>query len=732
MELVGVPFTTVTGLKTVDGRLRSCALTLCFAVTAVGSDGQEPVREPEAIGINFEGGGGWSIFRRSAGIRVPARPLRLDQVAGLVPQKNWNNAAGSVRSAGYGRIPIIDAKGAVTGVTLSYEAAGTYNVGFQGEEEGDYVMMDGYLDNENDTTITVELSGIPYRDYFVVVYHDGGNADMVRWGKYTMTDGRGLSRSVISTDLGDLGFTGRYQSSWDCYSWFGMIRGETALKIEATGFKSTDRALRAPLNGLQIVDVTNRVDLSDIVGGGDGLGGGDGFGTGIGRGLTAAKGKKWVTINAGDGGETSFPDLVVMPDEPLVDSVFVPGAGVPQRISTGGHEFAFEGGGGGPSNAIFNGDDGIGSPSHESNSGLSFEDLIGVGSQHGITFDLEAIRGAGAVGELTAFTAIAGENRNIEGGSVGCYVLVDGETIYHEPELSDSERYIYVEIAPEARFLTLAMTGGKDGLGFFSNPYLLYSPSSPSLFSKIFSTRNVLIALVGLILVGVLVSGIGWMRGRARMRVLQHQQAIESERRRIARDMHDEAGAQLARIAILSQLTDEEKISSEGRSDLIESIRATSREAVRRFDQIVWAVDPECDSLRSFVDFLTSHAKDYFEGTGVDCRLDISREVPDILLNAQVRGNLLRVCEEAMSNILKHSGASRVVIELAVEGRELAIRFSDNGCGLSAEEPPSDAHGLRNMRQRMEKLGGNVDIEGGPGSGTAVAFTVPLSDSGGS
>jgi ligand-binding sensor domain-containing protein/signal transduction histidine kinase len=219
-----------------------------------------------------------------------------------------------------------------------------------------------------------------------------------------------------------------------------------------------------------------------------------------------------------------------------------------------------------------------------------------------------------------------------------------------------------------------------------------------------------------------------------RLRRLEQERALERERTRIAQDLHDEMGAKLCRISFLSEHARRgDNMPAELRHQ-IASISDASREVLHSLDEIVWAVNPQNDTLEHVASYIGHYAEEYFQMTGIACELDIPAELPAHPLSSQVRHHLFLAVHEAFTNILKHSGATRSKVAMACNGSTFEISASDNGNGFDphANEPrprgpaaePGD--GLHNMRQRLADIGGHCYVESGPKQGTTIRFVVPL------
>jgi signal transduction histidine kinase/ligand-binding sensor domain-containing protein len=209
-----------------------------------------------------------------------------------------------------------------------------------------------------------------------------------------------------------------------------------------------------------------------------------------------------------------------------------------------------------------------------------------------------------------------------------------------------------------------------------------------------------------------------------RMRQLKQQHALEKERARIARDMHDDVGASLTQIAIASQLArldpPEEALGH------IDEIAGIARRTVTALDEIVWAVNPRNDTLPALLEYLGQHAVDFLTAAGVDCEIEMPPELPSHPLVAHVRHHLFLAVKESLNNVVKHAAASAVKLDVELGENRLSVTITDNGCGFVAGHERAGSDGLRNMRERMAELGGECRIESRPEEGTRVVFELPL------
>jgi signal transduction histidine kinase len=205
----------------------------------------------------------------------------------------------------------------------------------------------------------------------------------------------------------------------------------------------------------------------------------------------------------------------------------------------------------------------------------------------------------------------------------------------------------------------------------------------------------------------------------------ERQHALEAERSRIARDLHDDLGASLTEINVLASTGQRPRLGDGAHPALFRAIAEKARSLVAALDVIVWAVDPEDNSLQSLADYLSGYAREYLSSSSIPCRFDIPVTFPDGTLDGQVRHELLMVVKETLNNIVRHASATEVEFQMGAAGGMLEIRIADNGKGF-ASTAGAGGHGLRNHLARVTKIGGSCAIESRPDSGTTVHIRLPV------
>jgi len=227
-------------------------------------------------------------------------------------------------------------------------------------------------------------------------------------------------------------------------------------------------------------------------------------------------------------------------------------------------------------------------------------------------------------------------------------------------------------------------------------------------------------------------------RLRTKLARISQQEAMERERMRIARDMHDEIGSRLTRISYFSELALQDEVPS--RLSL-QSIAGTIRDLLKTLDEIVWAVNPQNDTLENLAEYLGHFVTEYLQNIPVGCKLNIPANLPSCLLSAETRHNVFLAFEEAVGNALRHSGATCLSVDMSHHAGKFVIRIQDNGRGFDTTANANPAatpinegspvrsrkgNGLVNMRERLAGVGGEAHIESQRGQGTTVTFSIPI------
>ena len=234
----------------------------------------------------------------------------------------------------------------------------------------------------------------------------------------------------------------------------------------------------------------------------------------------------------------------------------------------------------------------------------------------------------------------------------------------------------------------------------------------------------VLLALLGG--VAFAVRRLTQQRLRRKLEALRQQQQIEGERARIARDLHDDLGAGLTEISLTSDMAANPALPEGESRQYTREVGTRARELVQKMDEIVWAVNPRNDSVDSLSVYACQYAEQILNPLGIACRLAVQPGLPEIPLNAEQRYSFFLAFKEAMSNSVRHSGATELHLAIHAQAGMLVFLLEDNGRGFEPGRQLAGADGLRNIRERLARIGGDCEIVSRPGEGTRVSLRVPL------
>ena len=159
-----------------------------------------------------------------------------------------------------------------------------------------------------------------------------------------------------------------------------------------------------------------------------------------------------------------------------------------------------------------------------------------------------------------------------------------------------------------------------------------------------------------------------------------------------------------------------------------QQISQTARETTRSLDEIVWAINPSNDTLDGLINYACKYAQEYLALAGLRYRAEVPAQLPAIPIPPEVRHNVFLAFKEAVNNVVKHARASEVWIRLRLQTGNFVLSIEDNGCGLGGldAQAAQTRNGLRNMRKRMEDIGGQFEAGPASGRGTAIRLTVPV------
>jgi signal transduction histidine kinase len=206
----------------------------------------------------------------------------------------------------------------------------------------------------------------------------------------------------------------------------------------------------------------------------------------------------------------------------------------------------------------------------------------------------------------------------------------------------------------------------------------------------------------------------------------ERRREIEQERARVAHDLHDDLGAGLTEVNMLSSLVKSPATSADEKQRYLDDLSETARRMVTSLDEIVWAVNSHNDTTASLASYFGSYAQRLLDLAGVGCGLDIPSEFPELPLDPKFRQEVFFAFKEALTNVVRHAHATHVWLRIAVRDHHLVVEVADDGCGFNPAERKAGSDGLANMKERLKKLGGECNVVSNANKGTTVRFSAPL------
>ncbi len=241
------------------------------------------------------------------------------------------------------------------------------------------------------------------------------------------------------------------------------------------------------------------------------------------------------------------------------------------------------------------------------------------------------------------------------------------------------------------------------------------------------SKRNyqVILALAVLVLV-IIVAYFLMNRQKVRAHHLLEKEKLETEhkeRLRISKDMHDDLGSGLSKIAIMSELVKSRFSNEADLSIQVNKISVTANDLVDKMGHIVWAMNPQNDSLDNLMAYMREFASDFFDDTGISLLIHFPDDATGIKLNQETRRNIFMVVKESLNNVLKHAQATAVNIKLRIDAGQVHLTITDNGKGFDTVNTRKFGNGLMNMKKRLEEIGGIYMISSVQNEGTKTEMS---------
>jgi signal transduction histidine kinase len=204
---------------------------------------------------------------------------------------------------------------------------------------------------------------------------------------------------------------------------------------------------------------------------------------------------------------------------------------------------------------------------------------------------------------------------------------------------------------------------------------------------------------------------------------VRHLLAMQRLRLRLASDLHDDVGSNLSSIALISEMLQTGDHHDDRERRQLQRLHGAAEDTVRALRDIIWLVDPEHDTLADLVGKMRSVPRTILNGT--PCTFEVRAPIPPLPLDVQRMRNLFLIYKEVLHNIARHAEACHVTVKVAEQDGYFTIYVRDDGKGFD-ERTVLHGYGLANMRRRAKDLGGHIEVDSTPGSGTVVTFTAKI------
>ena len=241
-------------------------------------------------------------------------------------------------------------------------------------------------------------------------------------------------------------------------------------------------------------------------------------------------------------------------------------------------------------------------------------------------------------------------------------------------------------------------------------------------------TRYQMLATIGIMVLLIIVAWLLYNRQQVKQKVAREkaiQLAEYNERMRIAKDVHDDLGSGLSKISLTAGVAEQKALNNGNAAQDIRHIAAMSKDLVDNMRDLIWVLNPENTTLDNLITRLREYSADYLDGLNIEADISFPDNVPEMRISRETQRNIFATVKEAIHNCVKHATATIVGVHATLQDGRLDILIQDNGQGIDMKNLRSGGNGLRNMRQRIESVGGSFDIKNE--GGTTIHISAPLS-----
>lgn len=203
---------------------------------------------------------------------------------------------------------------------------------------------------------------------------------------------------------------------------------------------------------------------------------------------------------------------------------------------------------------------------------------------------------------------------------------------------------------------------------------------------------------------------------------IEKKNILIQERERIIKDMHDDIGGSLNSIRLISDVILERNLPEKKMYECVTKIASTSKNISHQIKTVVWSLDVEKDSLINLIEYIKHFAFDLFQFSPIELKFTTEMTFEDCFINGFFRKNVFLVVKESLTNIQKHSSATKAEVKIELDNAVLLIEIKDNGTGIQKTNPTGN--GLNNIQKRIAEIKGTIEIYNN--NGTTFKILLPL------
>lgn len=224
---------------------------------------------------------------------------------------------------------------------------------------------------------------------------------------------------------------------------------------------------------------------------------------------------------------------------------------------------------------------------------------------------------------------------------------------------------------------------------------------------------KVFILILILIIITIIIRNLATRKLRKRLQLYEQQQEIEKIRNRIARDIHDEIGSGLSKIALLSDGLERKLKNDQDLLKTSQRVRQLSKEVIKSMGEIIWAINPGNDDISSLISYVRGYLNQFQEESNIIVKSKLLTEnlsLSKSRIRPEIKRNLLMIMKESLTNVLKHSNANEVQFQLLVNMTSIQLIVHDNGNGMNGSPNFNQGNGIKNMQKRASELNGTLNF----------------------